>query len=192
MNVADNYSLSDCELETLTRAAMHRGLQVDEDRRQYSATELANYGLVREGYNRREMIAAGVTSTVVSSFDPIAEQAEHLMPLDTPFGSGIRKWQLPIDMMPIRVAQTVFPPNAIVTPHVHPEGEDGNPGGGLRIVTKGAVFFNDREYGPGDWFFVPNGVPYTFTTSTTSETVVMYTYAFFAVAKGNRFSHPHE
>ncbi|MFT3669660.1 MAG: hypothetical protein QM795_14030 [Pseudoxanthomonas sp.] len=35
-------------------------------------------------------------------------------------------------------------------------------------------------------------LPYEFETSSLGETEVMYTYAFFAAAKGNRCSHPHD
>lgn len=185
-------ALSDCEHETLRRAAMSRGIQFDPDRREYLGDELAKYGLVREGYNRTEMAAAGVSPAKVSCFDAIALAAEQLMPLATPFGSGVRKWQLPIDMMPIRVAKTVIASGTIIRPHVHPEGEPGNPGGGLRIVTKGEIEYEGRRYGPGDWFFVPNGVPYEFSATAEGDTEVMYTYAFFAAAQGNRFSHPHD
>src|SRR5271165_2957696 len=46
-----------------------------------------------------------------------SQEAEKLLPVETPFGSGIRKWQLPIDMMPIRVMKTIFPPNSRVESH---------------------------------------------------------------------------
>lgn len=191
MKTNERFALSDCEHETLRRAAKDRSLPFNEDKREYTSEELATYGLVREGYNRKEMRERGVTPSVVTCFDPIALAAEKEMPLDTPFGNGIRKWQLPVDMMPIRVAKTVFQKNTHVTPHIHPEGEPDNPGGGLRIVTKGSVTYNGREFGPGDWFFVPNGIPYEFVTSSLDETEVMYTYAFFRAEEGNRFSHPH-
>ena len=191
MDADANFSLSDCEHETLKRAAQQRVMPFDEERREYTGSELETFGLVREGYNRREMHKAGVKPERVSCFDEIAIMAERTMPLDTPFGSNIRKWQLPIDMMPIRVSKTVFPKNSVVRPHVHPEGEVGNPGGGLRVVTKGCITFDGKAYGPGDWFFVPNGVPYEFLTSSEGDTEVMYTYAFFAAAEGYRFSHPH-
>ena len=192
MKADERFALSDCEVETLRRAAAQRALGFDGNRREYSGSELVSYGLVREGYNRAEMQAAGVTPSPVSCFDAIAMAAKERMPLETPFGSGVRKWQLPIDMMPIRVAKTVFSKGTTVRPHIHPEGEAGNPGGGLRIVTKGSLTYNGKEYGPGDWFFVPNGLPYEFATSPSVETEVMYTYAFFAAAQGNRFSHPHD
>ncbi len=42
------FNLSDVEVETLRRAALERSLSFDPDRRTYSATELSEYGLVRE------------------------------------------------------------------------------------------------------------------------------------------------
>jgi hypothetical protein len=63
--------------------------------------------------------------------------------VETPFGSGIKKWQLPIDTFPLRVHQTIFPPNSFVAPHVHPENEPDAPGGSLRIV---GSFNRYREY----------------------------------------------
>jgi len=110
--------------------------------------------------------------------------------LQTPFGSNIKKWQLPIDMMPIRVAQTVFPPATRVENHIHPMNTEADPGGGLRIVVAGSVEFRGKTFGAGDWFFVPNGVPYEFTTDPKKETTIFYTYRFFGALEGNRFSHP--
>jgi hypothetical protein len=59
-------------------------------------------------------------------------------------------------------------------------------------VVKGTITFKGRDYKAGDWFFVPNGVAYSFTTDPANETVVFYKYAFFGFEDGNRFSHPHE
>ena len=119
------------------------------------------------------------------------DEAEKLLPVDTPFGSGIKKWQLPIDMLPQRVLKTVFPPNTKVKSNIHPEHTEESPSGGVRIVVSGEVYFKQKKFGPGDWFFAANGEPYEFTTHPTEETVVFYNYAFFAVEEGNRFSHPH-
>lgn len=186
------FDLSDVEIETLRRAALDRGLPFDACRRTYSTSELKPYGMVREGYTRGELRSLGINPVEVTCFDQIANDAERLLPVETPFGSGIRKWQLPIDMMPIRVHQTVFPENSVVRPHVHPPHTQDAPGGSLRIVTKGAIFYKGRTFGPGDWFFIPNGVPYEFRTSPIEETVVFYKYAFFGFEVGNRFSHPHK
>jgi hypothetical protein len=187
----DVFHLSDVEVETLRRASVERDLPFDPQRTVYTRQELSEYGMVREGYTREEIRELGFGPEAVSSFDERAKAAEELLRVDTPFGSGIRKWQLPIDMMPMRVNLTVFPPNTTVAKHVHPANSPEAPGGGLRIVSKGTIFYEGREYGPGDWFFVPNGTPYTFTTDPEIPTVVFYKYAFFGFEQGNRFSHPH-
>ena len=190
MQPEQKYSLSDCELETLRRASSHRKMAFEADRRDYLGSELMTYGLVREGYTRAELHAIGGKAQKVGSFDELAQVAQEKLILDTPFGSGIKKFQLPVDMMPIRVAKTIFPPGSKVSAHFHPENEPSNPGGGLRMVASGEVYHEDKIYRSGDWFFVPNGQNYEFSTSPDVPTEVFYTYAFFAAAEGNRFSHP--
>lgn len=185
------FELADCEIETLRRAAGQRKLPYDPLRRRYTRAELQRYGLVREGYNRQELRDRGIEPKAVTSFDEIARKAPDLLPVDTPFGNGIRKWQLPIDMLPLRVFQTVFPPNTLVSSHIHPPHSDEAPGGGLRIIASGSIMYKGQRFGPGDWFFAPNGEPYEFITDPNVETIVFYKYAFFAVELGNRFSHPH-
>jgi hypothetical protein len=185
------FTLSEVEVETLRRAALERRLPFDPDRTVYSFEELSLYGLVREGYTRAELRARGVTPKVVSSLDESTREAQSVLPLATPFGSGIQKYELPIDMLPIRVAKTVFPPGSIVTRHVHPPHSEESPGGGVRIIVSGYVLFEGRRYEAGDWFFVPNGTPYDFSTDPSGVTIVFYSYGFFGAEKGNRFSHPH-
>ena len=85
-----------------------------------------------------------------------------------------------------------FPAKTVVEPHVHPANTESNPGGSLRTVLKGSIEYAGRTYNPGDWFFIPNGVPYSFKTNENEVTVVLYSYAFFAPAAGNRFSYPIE
>lgn len=188
--MSKTYGLSPVEVETVRRAALDRKMQFDPSRTEYSEEDLKNYGLVREGYTRHELRDRGIHPSPVTSFDAIALEAETALALEAPFGSGIRKWQLPIDMMPIRVAKTVFAPGTRVKAHVHPEDTESDPGGGLRMVATGSVTFKDQVFRPGDWFFVPNGVPYEFTTDAATDTTVFYTYRFFGAVEGNRFSHP--
>jgi hypothetical protein len=185
------FQLSDCEVETLRRAALNRSLPYDPTRRRYTRAELQRYGLVREGYTRQELRDRGIGTGTVTSFDELAVAAAELLPVETPFGKGIQKWQLPIDMMPLRAFQTVYPPNSRVESHIHPLHSEESPGGGLRIVTRGSVLYKGRRFGPGDWFFAANGEPYEFTTDPDVETVVFYSYSFFGAEQGNRFSHPH-
>lgn len=185
------FELVDCEVETLRLAAEARKLPYDPLKRKYNRAELQRYGLVREGYTRQELRERGIGPGAVTCFDELAQKASSLLPVETPFGTGIKKWQLPIDMMPLRVFQTTFPPNSHVSSHVHPPHSEEAPGGGLRIVTRGSINYKGRRFGPGDWFFAPNGEPYEFDTDPEVETVVFYKYAFFAIEQGNRFSHPH-
>src|ERR1051325_11181548 len=91
------FHLSDVEVETLRRAAVERDLPFDPQRKTYKRHELSEYGMVREGYTREEIRQLGFGPEAVSCFDERAKAAEELLRLDTPFGSGIRKWQLPID-----------------------------------------------------------------------------------------------
>ncbi|MEW6734859.1 MAG: hypothetical protein AB1489_26435 [Acidobacteriota bacterium] len=184
------FYLCDVEVETVRRAAEERGLFFDPNKRRYTGEELSKYGLIREGYNREELRERGIVPGSVSSLDYSTAEAESTLLLGTPFANGIEKFQLPIDMLPIQVAKIILPPNSIVRNHVHPPHSKESPGGGLRIIVSGRIFFKGREYGPGDWFFVSNGEPYEFTTDPDRITIVFYTYRFFGVEDGNRFSHP--
>jgi hypothetical protein len=187
------FELSDVELETLRRAALERDLPFDEQRREYGASELETYGLVREAYNPAELKSFGVSrNKVVTSFDVETARARDALRVDAPFASKIRKWQLPIDICEWRVFVAEFPPGTFVEPHVHPANTIDQPGGSLRTVLKGSISYAGRSFGPGDWFYIPNGVPYSFETHAKTETIVEYKYAFFGVVEGNRFSHPME
>ncbi|MEM8974845.1 MAG: hypothetical protein AAGD43_22530 [Pseudomonadota bacterium] len=184
--------LLDCELETLRRAAQRQGMDFDPNRRKYTIGELRRFGLVREGYTRDEIRAHGFGIGPVTCHDTEAISAEQLLPVETPFGSGIKKWQLPFDMMPFRMMKTVFQPGTIVRPHVHPAASEEDPGGGLRIVTQGEILYDGKSYAPGDWFYIPNGMTYEFITSPDQVTVCFYKYGFFMWTEQNRFSHPHD
>jgi hypothetical protein len=168
-----------------------RSRPYDSKRTDYSKGELTQFGMVRKAYTTEELRAAGFGPDPVTSFDEKAKAAEELPKVDTPFGSGIRKWQLPVNMIEMCVYETVFPLNTVVEPHVHPENSVDDPGGSLRIIVRGSILYDGRTFGPGDWFFVPNGVPYTFRSAPDQNTHVMYLYRFFAASEGNRFSHPH-
>ena len=185
------FNLVDVEIETVERAAKDLSKGFDKSKTAYTTGELGEYGLVREGYNKEEMQELGIIPQVVTSHDKLEEEAQEILKIDAPFGSGIKKWQLPIDMMPIRVAKTIFPKGSVVDSHVHPKNTDEEPGGGLRMIATGSVTYNGKQFKAGDWFFVPNGTPYNFVTDENEETIVFYTYTFFGAIEGNRFSHPH-
>ena len=189
--IQEDFVLNEAEIETLRRAAVARNLNFDPKKTTLSKLELQKYGLVREAYTPDELRAAGFGPSPVTSFDHAAEVARDVLRVDAPFGSGILKWQLPVNMMELRVFQTVFQPDTVVAPHIHPVNTEEDPGGSLRIVVKGSIEYEGRSFEPGDWFFVPNGAPYTFRSAPNQETTVMYLYRFFAATEGNRFSHPH-
>jgi len=88
---------------------------------------------------------------------------------------------------------TKFPPNTVVHAHKHPEipffHEEG-PAGGLRIVITGKIIFEGKEFLPGDWFFVPNGTPYSFKTYGEGETSEAYGYGGGSCKPAVRFSPP--
>lgn len=184
------YTLAPCEFETLKRAASEKSRKFDRTLCEYTEEELKEYGLVREGYTREELRERGIGLGSVSCHDPNVNSLEKKLPVETPFGSGIQKWQLPIDFMPIRVMRTVFAPGTKVSSHLHPPATADDPGGGLRIVTKGKIIYNNAIYGPGDWFYIENGSAYDFESDPNAETEVFYTYRFFGWEEGNRFSHP--
>jgi hypothetical protein len=184
------FYLCPVEIETLRRAAAHRGMSFDPEQLRYSSSDLRRYGLVREGYNRQELRERGVESQVVSSLDTETALLMQRLPLETPFGEAIQKYELPIDMLPLRVAKTIFLPGSHVKSHTHPPHSVEAPGGGLRIIASGSIEFENRKYSAGDWFFVPNGRAYEFVTDPHIETIVFYSYAFFGLEDGNRFSHP--
>lgn len=187
------FNLSEVEVETLRRAALERDLPFDPTKKEYSASELSKYGLVREAYNSSELRALGIgNNKVVTSFDFEASSARERLLVDAPFANKIRKWQIPVDVCEWRVFIAEFPRSTYVEPHVHAANTLAEPGGSMRTILKGSISYAGREYGPGDWFFIPNGIPYSFKTDEHRETVVMYKYAFFGVAEGNRFSHPIE
>ncbi|EIM29867.1 hypothetical protein [Microvirga lotononidis] len=189
-SIEEIFELTDVEVETVRRAALVRRLRFDPEKRLYTRDQLRGYGVVREAYTSDELRELGYSDRVVTSHDSAAEEAKIRLRVDTPFAAGIMKWQLPIDMREVRVLQVIFPAASTVTPHVHHENEPGDPGGSLRIVTKGYIKYRNEVFGPGDWFYVPNGVSYSFNTDPTGETHVMYLYRFFAGKDGNRFSHP--
>lgn len=187
------FELSDVEVETVRRAALERSLPFNPHKLTYSGAELRLYGVVREAYNSAELRAFGIRNDkVITSFDVQAEEARHTLLVDAPFATSIKKWQLPVDVCEWRVFMAEFPENTLVQPHVHAANTPTEPGGSLRTVLKGSITYAGKTFGPGDWFFIPNGVPYSFRTASGAPTTVMYKYAFFAVAAGNRFSHPVE
>lgn len=163
-----DFELSNNEMEILRHAALDRSLPFDSEKRIYSNAELKNFGMVREGYNMKEMDSLGFKPGIVTSFDKSVELAKTELRVETPFANNIVKWQLPL-FWGLKFHMTHFPPNTVVHSHKHPDipffHEEG-PAGGLRIVIAGKIIFEGKEFFPGDWFFVPNGIPYSFRTDS--------------------------
>lgn len=196
----EKLKLTDKELELVARTAKAQGVAYDPKKDDYTENELRQqFGIVRESYNREELEAKGmVAKGVVTSFDRIAERAMTELSISPPFARGIQKWQLPVETYDSpRIMTTVFPPDTVVTPHVHPKPTgpdipDDFDGGSFRIVTRGSITFEGRKFGPGDWFYIPNGTPYTFTTDPLVETHEAYWYQYDVWVPKQRFSAPEE
>jgi hypothetical protein len=71
---------------------------------------------------------------------------------------GFEKWQLPFSLYgPSNIFITHGEPNAVVPSHWHKHGA------GYRLILQGSLTLgNGTELGPGDWFYVPMGFPYSF------------------------------
>ena len=184
-------TLNDNELAILIEAANDKGIPINKARREYSDAELSTFGVVREHYSADEIRQRGFSSNkVLTSFDEDAERAMRELQIGAPFAKNIRKWQLPIDLQNFHMVTTVFPPNTVVEEHVHPVLDSTAKSGGCRIVVTGSIIFKGVTFMPGDWFFIPNGVPYSFATNPVVETTENYWYEHIIHATAVRFSAP--
>lgn len=190
-NPDDLVTLDENEMEIAAIAAKEKGMDFDKSRNQYSISELAAYGLVRESWSVNEMREKGFSNEgVVTSFDDDTLRAENDLRVDAPYADGAQKWQLPIALPNFRIMMTRFPPNTVVEPHVHPDIDDITKCGQYRIVIEGSITYNGKKYGPGEWFFIPNGVPYSFVTDPDVETLENYAYQYNRRNMPVRFSNP--
>jgi uncharacterized RmlC-like cupin family protein len=131
---------------------------------------LKEAGVLRVNYDQDEIQAAGFdTQQVLTSFSD-ASAAESRLKVDVPF-RGVTKYQIPAA---VGIHIVKMAPNSEVTEHAHPPVDPANPGGALRIVLKGDLDFNGQRYGPGDWFYVPDGTPYSFKAGPVSDVEVSY------------------
>lgn len=187
----DKIELEDHELEIVHSVMMNKNLAIDMNKREYSLQELNKIGVYRESYSVQELRDNGFDlKGVVTSFDKAAKDAETALSVDAPFASGIRKWQLPIDVEGFRIITTEFPPNTTVLPHIHSMLDAKSKSGGFRMVVEGSITFEGKKYLPGDWFFIPNGIPYTFTTDPLVKTTENYWYGHNVRGKHTRISSP--
>jgi hypothetical protein len=178
---AELLDLNKDELAFLQTALKDQGIAVDHARTSYSEAELRNYGFIRENWSVNEVIEKGFAKKgVITSFDLGAHKARRELVVDAPFAETVQKWQLPIPLPGFRVIMTRFPRNTIVKAHVHPN-INGAACGQFRVVVIGSIIYNKRKYVPGDWFFIPNDTPYTFTTDPDMETLENYYYQYAGV-----------
>ena len=73
---------------------------------------------------------------------------------------GIEKWQLPIiisEGRPSFLFVTVAAPDTHVGKHMHPDDVI------VRIIMSGSITVDGVELSEGDWMYVPNTVPYSYT-----------------------------
>ena len=170
--------LDERELQIVREKCEELNQFFDPKKNEYTLEELGAIGIVRESYSVKEMRSMGFdNSGVVTSFDQVASLAQEKLKIGAPFAKGVTKWQLPIDVEGIRIMTTVFPPNTTVLSHVHSVLDENVKSGGLRIVVTGSIIYEGKKYSPGDWFFVPNGTAYSFTTDPKKETKENYFYS---------------
>lgn len=183
--------LNDLEMVVLGDICSTRGIAFDPSQREFTQSQLEDIGVVREFYSIEEVRIRGFSiDSVVTSFDEIAERAKTELRVGAPFASEVAKWQLPIDVPGFRTMITTFPPGTTVLPHVHAILDPEVKSGALRIVTNGSINFEGQKYLPGDWFYIPNGVPYSFTTDPEIVTSEAYWYGHNVQHIASRISSP--
>ena len=75
---------------------------------------------------------------------------------------GFKKWQLPFALHePTNFYITEGRPNATVDAHSHEHGA------GFRVIIKGSLVLEGVKLGAGDWFYVPQGKPYSYKVGRT-------------------------
>ena len=177
-------NLNESEQVLLYMVASQNKKSFDMTRAVISEDELKQLKFVRESWSQEEIQQKGLaTEGVVTSFDKVARKAESELVVEAPFADGIQKWQLPINLPGFRVVMTRFPAGTIVKVHQHPSIPGFSRCGQLRVVVKGSITYEGRVYKPGDWFFIPNGVPYSFTTDPNEETLENYFYQYNGIAQ---------
>ncbi len=173
----DTILLDEFELSIVKDEMSNRNMMFNESKNEYTMEELNSIGIVRESYSIEELHQKDFdTQGIITSFDDVAKMAEEKLVVGAPFAKGVKKWQLPIDLIGFKIITTVFPPKTTVLPHVHSVLDENVKSGGFRMVVSGSITFNGKKYLPGDWFFIPNGIPYSFTTDENIETRENYWY----------------
>ena len=191
MENSGKIKLRDNELKLLRDVMRSKGVAIDELVSDYTMDELRGFGFFRENWSTEELIEKGYTDDeVITSFDEISSLAVSDLAVDVPFAEGVKKWQLPISLPGLKAITTVFPPGTKVELHEHPNFDGASRCGQLRVVTRGSILYNGVKYRPGDWFYIPNGVPYSFVTDPDEETSESYFYQYNVHGGDARFSSP--
>jgi len=177
-------NLNESERALLFMVASKNKKFIDATKIDITEEELKELEFVRENWSIEEIQQKGLAvDGVVTSFDEVAKKAESELVVDAPFADGIHKWQLPINLPGFRVVMTRFPPGTVVKAHQHPSIPGFSSCGQLRVVVKGSITYDGKVYGPGDWFYIPNGIAYSFTTDPNEETLESYHYQYNGIAQ---------
>jgi len=177
-------NLNESERALLFMVASKKKKSVDASRIDITEEELKRLDFVRENWSAEEIQQKGLAKDgVVTSYDKVAKKAESDLAVDAPFADGIHKWQLPINLPGFRVVMTRFPPATVVKAHQHPSIPGFSRCGQLRVVVKGSIKYDGKVYRPGDWFYIPNGTAYSFTTDPNEETLESYFYQYNGIAQ---------
>ena len=83
---------------------------------------------------------------------------------------GFHSWQLPFIMEgPLFFFITVAEPGAVVPTHEHKRDL-------FRMVVSGSLTTNGIELKPGDWMYVPKGVPYSYSAALNPGVITCHCY----------------
>lgn len=121
---------------------------------------------IREALRRHNFTTEG---RVVTSRDPGMD----LIRLDlrrerSP--AGFEQWQLPVfGEGPAFPFLTSASPGAVVPEHSHKRDL-------FRIVISGSIIVNGVELKPGDWMYVPKGVPYSYSAAFNPGAISLHIY----------------
>jgi quercetin dioxygenase-like cupin family protein len=182
--VKKSINLNESERALLFMVASKNKKSIDAARIDITEEELKALGFVRENWTIEEIQQKGLAKDgVVTSFDKVAKKAESELVVDAPFADDIQKWQLPINLPGFRVVMTRFPPGTVVKVHKHPSIPGFSRCGQLRVVVKGSIIYDGKVYKSGDWFYIPNGIAYSFTTDPNEETLENYYYQYNGIAQ---------
>lgn len=122
-------------------------------------------------YVKRALEKAGVSDfgkRVVTSRDPGMREVEALL-LRPNMPEGVQKGQLPIIISagrPSFLFITSVPPHKHVEKHMHPDDAI------TRIIIGGSIVVDGVELTQGDWAYVPNTVPYSYTAGPYGATIL--------------------